>query len=114
MACESPVLVIRLEPTFNSTLQDQPGIPGCPEKFENAERNIKNHKAKSFQRITHTSQRTRTQKHPLDTVDQDVKAYFRTVDEQIQSWQENQAQPEDEDADLDPNEGVHFCQSIEF
>lgn len=42
---------------------------------------------------------------PFGYVDPDVKAYFRTVDEQIQSWQEDGVQPVDEDAVLDPNEG---------
>ncbi|KAG8218314.1 armadillo-type protein, partial [Butyriboletus roseoflavus] len=41
---------------------------------------------------------------PFGYVDPDVKAYFRTVDEQIQSWQEDGSQPVDEDGDLDPNE----------
>lgn len=43
---------------------------------------------------------------PFGYVDPDVKAYFRTVDEQIQSWQEDRIQPVDEDGDLDPNEGA--------
>ncbi|KAF8556263.1 ARM repeat-containing protein [Imleria badia] len=41
---------------------------------------------------------------PFGYVDPEVKAYFRTVDEQIQSWQEDRIQPVDEDGDLDPNE----------
>ncbi|KAF8121342.1 armadillo-type protein [Boletus edulis] len=41
---------------------------------------------------------------PFGYVDPDVKAYFRTVDEQIQSWQEARIQPMNEDGDLDPNE----------
>jgi hypothetical protein len=41
---------------------------------------------------------------PFGYVDPDVKAYFRTVDEQIQSWQEDRTQSVDEDGDLDPNE----------
>lgn len=45
---------------------------------------------------------------PFGYVDPDVKAYFRTVDEQIQSWQEEPVQPVDEDGDLDPNEGACF------
>lgn len=43
---------------------------------------------------------------PFGYVDPDVKAYFRTVDEQIQSWQEDRTQQSDEGADLDPNEGA--------
>ncbi|KAI9575034.1 armadillo-type protein [Boletus coccyginus] len=41
---------------------------------------------------------------PFGYVDPDVKAYFRAVDEQIQSWQEDRTQPVNEDTDLDPNE----------
>ncbi|KAG6375080.1 hypothetical protein JVT61DRAFT_3865 [Boletus reticuloceps] len=41
---------------------------------------------------------------PFGYVDPDVKAYFRTVDEQIQSWQEARIQPMNQDGDLDPNE----------
>lgn len=43
---------------------------------------------------------------PFGYVGPDFKAYFRTVDEQIQSWQEDGTQPVDEDGDFDPNEGV--------
>lgn len=42
---------------------------------------------------------------PFGYVDPDVKAYFRTVDEQIRTWQEDEHHPEDENEDLDPNEG---------
>lgn len=45
---------------------------------------------------------------PFGYVDPDVKAYFRAVDEQIQSWQEDRTQPVNEDTDLDPNEGACF------
>ena len=50
---------------------------------------------------------------PFGYVDPDVKAYFHTVDEQIQSWQEDRTQPVDEDSDLDPNEGVCFPLNID-
>lgn len=43
---------------------------------------------------------------PFGYVDPDIKAYFRTVNEQIQSWQEDGTQPVDENGDLDPNEGA--------
>lgn len=50
---------------------------------------------------------------PFGYVDPDVKAYFRTVDEQIQSWQEEGTQLGDEDGDLDPNEGACVCLNID-
>lgn len=50
---------------------------------------------------------------PFGYVDPDVKAYFRTVDEQIQSWQDDRTQPVDEDGDLDPNEGACFPLNID-
>ena len=40
---------------------------------------------------------------PFGYVDVDVKAYFRTVDVQIQEWQENQEESA-ADEDVDPNE----------
>lgn len=40
---------------------------------------------------------------PFGYVDVDVKAYFRTVDVQIQEWQENQEETMT-DGDVDPNE----------
>ncbi|KAA1466051.1 ARM repeat-containing protein [Dentipellis sp. KUC8613] len=40
---------------------------------------------------------------PFGYVDADVKAYFRTVDNQIKEWQENGAEL-DADPDVDPNE----------
>jgi len=44
---------------------------------------------------------------PFGYVDPDVKAYFRTVDEQIQTWQQQRPyEEEDQTADLDPNEGL--------
>ena len=49
---------------------------------------------------------------PFGYVDPDVKAYFRTVDEQIQSWQEDGNQSDDEDGDLNPNEGACFPLNI--
>lgn len=45
---------------------------------------------------------------PFGYIEPDVKAYFRTVDEQIQSWQEDETQPEHEDSGLGPNEGMCF------
>ncbi|KAF9224354.1 ARM repeat-containing protein [Gyrodon lividus] len=41
---------------------------------------------------------------PFGYVDPDIKAYFRTVDEQIRTWQEDEHQPVNENDDLDPNE----------
>ncbi|KAF9246872.1 armadillo-type protein [Melanogaster broomeanus] len=41
---------------------------------------------------------------PFGYVEPDIKAYFRTVDEQLQTWQEDEHQPENENDDLDPNE----------
>ncbi|KAH7888091.1 armadillo-type protein [Phlebopus sp. FC_14] len=41
---------------------------------------------------------------PFGYVDPDVKAYFRTVDEQIRAWQENESPADNENEDLDPNE----------
>ncbi|KAF8845591.1 ARM repeat-containing protein [Paxillus ammoniavirescens] len=41
---------------------------------------------------------------PFGYVEPDIKAYFRTVDEQIRTWQEDEHQPEMENDDLDPNE----------
>ncbi|KAF8875333.1 armadillo-type protein [Gymnopilus junonius] len=43
------------------------------------------------------------QEAPFGYVDVDLKAYFRTVDVQIQEWQENQEDTV-EDGDVDPNE----------
>lgn len=42
---------------------------------------------------------------PFGYVDPDIKAYFRTVDDQIRAWQEDEHVPDEEDVDLDPNEG---------
>lgn len=50
---------------------------------------------------------------PFGYVDPDVKAYFRAVDEQIQSWQEDRTQPANEDTDLNPNEGACFLLNID-
>lgn len=44
---------------------------------------------------------------PFGYVDADVKAYFRSVDQQIQTWQHNAASEEQEEEDVDPNEGAH-------
>ncbi|PFH50317.1 hypothetical protein AMATHDRAFT_61237 [Amanita thiersii Skay4041] len=44
---------------------------------------------------------------PYGYVDNDVKAYFRTVDVQIRDWQENRVAQAD-DADIDPNEDRHM------
>ncbi|TFY55659.1 hypothetical protein EVG20_g9240 [Dentipellis fragilis] len=41
---------------------------------------------------------------PFGYVDADVKAYFRTVDNQIKEWQENGAEVDAGDPDVDPNE----------
>ena len=43
---------------------------------------------------------------PFGYLDADVKAYFRTVDIQIQNWQENEVDADDGNTDIDPNEGV--------
>ncbi|KAI6128416.1 armadillo-type protein [Pisolithus croceorrhizus] len=40
---------------------------------------------------------------PFGYVDPDIKAYFRTVDDQMQAWQDEEHTP-DENVDLDPNE----------
>jgi hypothetical protein len=45
---------------------------------------------------------------PFGYVDPDIKAYFRTVDEQIRTWQEDEHKPETDNDDLDPNEGASF------
>lgn len=46
---------------------------------------------------------------PFGYVDADIKAYFRTIDEQIQYWQEDGTlQSGYGDDGLDPNEGVFF------
>ncbi|KAG2151818.1 armadillo-type protein [Suillus cothurnatus] len=41
---------------------------------------------------------------PFGYVDPDIKAYFRTVDDQIRTWQQERPYEEDQAADLDPNE----------
>jgi nucleolar protein 9 len=43
---------------------------------------------------------------PFGYVDPDIKAYFRTVDDQIRTWQQERPYEENQDADLDPNEGL--------
>jgi len=44
---------------------------------------------------------------PFGYVDPDVKAYFRTIDDQIRAWQQQKPhEDEDQTADLDPNEGM--------
>jgi len=43
---------------------------------------------------------------PFGYVDPDVKAYFRTVDDQIRTWQQQKPYEEDQTTDLDPNEGL--------
>jgi nucleolar protein 9 len=43
---------------------------------------------------------------PFGYVDPDIKAYFRTVDDQIRTWQQERPYEEDQAADLDPNEGL--------
>ncbi|KAH7930051.1 ARM repeat-containing protein [Leucogyrophana mollusca] len=42
---------------------------------------------------------------PFGYVDPDVKSYFRTVDEQIRNWQDEEYHADDADEDMDPNEG---------
>lgn len=42
---------------------------------------------------------------PFGPLDPDVKAYFRTVDEQLREWQEERPNVE---SDIDPNEGVQL------
>ena len=53
---------------------------------------------------------------PYGYVDNDVKAYFRTVDVQIRDWQENKRDEDqaDVDGDKDPNNGEysHFYFSL--
>jgi len=46
------------------------------------------------------------QEAPFGCVDAEVKAYFRTVDSQIQDWQETEVEGVDGYADVDPNEGM--------
>ncbi|KAG1739843.1 armadillo-type protein [Suillus paluster] len=41
---------------------------------------------------------------PFGYVDPDIKAYFRTVDDQIRTWQQERPYEEDQTPDLDPNE----------
>jgi nucleolar protein 9 len=43
---------------------------------------------------------------PFGFLDADVKAYFRTVDIQIRSWQDNGTEAREGDTDVDPNEGT--------
>lgn len=45
---------------------------------------------------------------PFGYVDPDVKAYFKTVDQRIREWQDNQAPgaEAEEFEDVDPNEGA--------
>ncbi|KAM6495360.1 Armadillo-type fold [Amanita muscaria] len=45
---------------------------------------------------------------PYGYVDNDVKAYFRTVDVQIRDWQENEAVEDVSGEDRDPNEERHL------
>lgn len=44
---------------------------------------------------------------PFGHVDPDVKAYFKTVDDQLKEWQ-NEGVDADVDIDLDPNERKPF------
>src|ERR1700733_9651847 len=43
---------------------------------------------------------------PFGFLDVDVKAYFRTVDIQIRSCQDNGTEAREGDTDVDPNEGT--------
>ena len=56
--------------------------------------------------IISTTKDTEEPEAPFGYLDTDVKAYFRTVDVQIRNWQENEVDPDNQNADIDPNEGV--------
>lgn len=45
-------------------------------------------------------------------LDPDVKAYFRTVDDQLREWQVEGISA-DVDADIDPNEGVYMDSNLD-
>jgi hypothetical protein len=45
---------------------------------------------------------------PFGYVDPELKAYFRTVDDQLKEWQQNRDHTEGED-DVDPNESASCC-----
>jgi nucleolar protein 9 len=47
---------------------------------------------------------------PFGYVDADVKAYFRTVDEQLKEWQANDDHEDEDDEDANPNESE--CSSM--
>jgi nucleolar protein 9 len=51
---------------------------------------------------------------PYGYVDNDVKAYFRTVDVQIRDWQEDKNVEEVSDGDKDPNEGIVNARAPDF
>lgn len=44
---------------------------------------------------------------PFGYVDPELKAYFRTVDDQLKEWQQNRDHAEEED-DIDPNESASY------
>jgi nucleolar protein 9 len=45
---------------------------------------------------------------PFGDIEQDVKAYFRTVDVQIKQWIEEAPEPVEGEEEKDPNEGAFF------
>ena len=45
---------------------------------------------------------------PFGYVDPELKAYFKTVDDQLKEWQQNQNRAEGEE-DVDPNESTNSC-----
>jgi nucleolar protein 9 len=49
---------------------------------------------------------------PFGYVDPELKAYFRTVDDQLKEWQQNNWDDAEGDEDMDPNESAHFVFSF--
>jgi len=47
---------------------------------------------------------------PFGYVDADLKAYFRTVDQQLKEWQANDGHEVEDDQDVNPNESE--CNSV--
>jgi hypothetical protein len=51
---------------------------------------------------------SRTPEAPFGYVDPELKAYFKTVDDQLKEWQQNRNYAEEEE-DVDPNESTSSC-----
>jgi nucleolar protein 9 len=50
---------------------------------------------------------------PFGYVDPELKAYFKTVDDQLKEWQQNRSYAEGEE-DVDPNESTTSCLCVRF